>query len=121
MSNNQSHNITIRQATEADGDALLRLAELDSARVPAHPVLVAHVNDELRAAVGTTDGAVIADPFHSTNELVAILRIEAGVAAEPAKSMSAYRRLWPRSPKPTGPKPSAPSVPGIPFLPGKTI
>ncbi len=78
MSNNQSH-ITIREATPADAGALARLAELDSAQVPAQPLLVAYSGDDLMAAASKFDGAAIANPFRPTAELVAMLRIEAGV------------------------------------------
>jgi len=112
MSNNQSH-ITIRPATDADAGALARLAQLDSSRVPSQPLLAAHVDGDLRAAISMADGTAIADPFRRTADLVAMLRLEAGVQApEPATSLRSYRRLWRRSPRP-----SAPSVPGIPVLP----
>ena len=84
MSNNQSH-ITIREATPADAGALARLAELDSAQVPAQPLLVAYSGDDLMAAASRFDGAAIANPFRPTAELVAMLRIEAGVRVTPTK------------------------------------
>jgi hypothetical protein len=66
--------ITVRPASGADRDAVADLAELDSKRVPPGPLLLAEVNDELRAALSLTDGAVISDPFHLSGELVALLR-----------------------------------------------
>ena len=120
MSNNQSH-ITIRQANGSDIGALARLAALDSAAMPPQPLLVAFADGELQAAVSMVDGAVIADPFAHTAELVAMLRIEAGVGVEPARGMRAYRRLWPSSPKPAAPRPSSPSIPGFPVIPGNTL
>src|SRR5689334_7912331 len=48
--------ITIRPAYADDQAALARLAALDSAAgVPASPVLVAEVDDELRAALSLAD------------------------------------------------------------------
>ena len=120
MSNNQSH-ITIREATPADAGALARLAELDSAEVPAQPLLVAYSGDDLMAAASKFDGAAIANPFRPTAELVAMLRIEAGVRVMPTKGLRAYRRLWSHSPRPATPRPSAPSVPGFPVMPGHTL
>lgn len=121
MSNNQSH-ITIRQANGSDIEALARLAELDSAAIPQQPLLVALADGELQAAMSTADGAAIADPFAHTAELVAMLRIEAGVTPQTAPGLRAYRRLWPRPPKPAGAtRPSAPSIPGFPVIPGNTL
>lgn len=117
MSNTQSH-ITIRMATDADADALSTLAELDSGRVPARPVLTAHVDGELRAAISMADGSAVADPFHSTADLVAMLRMRAGHSTTAARSRirSLGRSRRPQR-EPRTPRPSSPSVPGIPVLP----
>lgn len=66
--------ITIRAAYADDESSLRRLAILDSAPVPAGPLLVAEVEGELRAALAIDGGAVIADPFHPTAGLVDLLR-----------------------------------------------
>jgi hypothetical protein len=116
MSNNQAQ-IMIRPATGADVEALAKLAELDSGRIPERPLLTAHIDGELQAAVSIGDGAAIANPFRPTAELVSMMRIEAGVSPRPANGLRAYRRLWPRPPRPAAPRPSSPSVPGIPALP----
>ena len=65
--------ITIRHAHASDRDAIARLAERDSAEVPAGSLLVAAVGEEIRAAVSIERGAAIADPFHPTAELVRLL------------------------------------------------
>lgn len=72
-----SPTITIRPAYADDYDALVRLAALDSSSVPARPVLVADVDGELRVALGLRTGAVIADPFYPTLDLVSLLRAHA--------------------------------------------
>jgi hypothetical protein len=54
-----------------------RLAALDDRRAPHGPALLAYVGDELRAALGLRDGQVVADPFHRTDDIVAMLRLEA--------------------------------------------
>jgi hypothetical protein len=69
--------ITLRFATVADALALKTLAELDSARVPAGEVLIAEVDGRLRAALPLGAGEAIADPFHRTADLVALLRMRA--------------------------------------------
>ena len=66
--------VIIRQATAADDPALARLASLDSNAVPGGTVFVAEQNGELRAAISVESGRAIADPFHPTAELVALLR-----------------------------------------------
>jgi hypothetical protein len=66
--------VTLRYAFPDDATAVFRLAALDSAEVPAGQLLVAEVGGELRAALSLIDGGVIADPFHRTLALVALLR-----------------------------------------------
>jgi hypothetical protein len=70
--------VTLRLASDADADRLGTLAQLDSARVPAGEVLIAEIDGCLRAALALDSGEAIADPFHRTADLVALLRIRAG-------------------------------------------
>jgi hypothetical protein len=66
--------ITIRPAYLDDQVSLLRLAALDSQdEVPARPLLLAEVGGEPRVALSLSDGGWIADPFHPTAELIALL------------------------------------------------
>ena len=79
--------ITIRPAYGDDERALRRLAALDSApQVPPAPLLIAEVDDELRAAMSLQDGSVIADPFHPTLDLVALLRTHGAAHREPVRT-----------------------------------
>jgi hypothetical protein len=71
------NDFTIREARPADADALSRLAELDSARVPAGRVLVGELDDELVAAVPIAGGPAIADPYRPTSALVSLLGLRA--------------------------------------------
>jgi hypothetical protein len=64
--------VVIRAARGSDGEALERLARLDSRRPLTGDVLVAEQDGELVAALAG-DG-VIADPFRPTAEIVALLR-----------------------------------------------
>jgi hypothetical protein len=82
--------VTIRRAYPDDDPAIWRLAALDSAAVPAGPFLVAEVEDKLRAALSLATHQAIADPFHPTLRLVAMLREYAGAAAD---QRAASRRL----------------------------
>jgi len=72
--------ITIRPARDADAAALCRLAALDSAELPAGPLLVAEVQGTLCAALSLSDGSSIADPFTPTADVVALLRERARIA-----------------------------------------
>jgi len=76
--------VTIRFAFPDDERPLGRLAALDSAAVPAAPVLLAEAGGELRAALSLSDGTVVADPFHFTEELIVLLRARAAQLAEPS-------------------------------------
>jgi hypothetical protein len=73
----EPHGISIRFAGPGDGEAIERLAELDSAR-PAHgDTLVAEVDGRIAAALPLAEGRVIADPFLPTAELRSLLRVRA--------------------------------------------
>lgn len=77
--------ITIRPGYADDELALARVAALDSAPVPPTPLLVAEVDGELRAALSLRDGSAVADPFHPTAELVALLRAHVELGAAPKR------------------------------------
>ena len=66
--------ITIRPAYQDDAPALWRLAALDSAAVPAEPLLLAELDGQLRVAVSMSDRDAIADPFAGTAHIVEMLR-----------------------------------------------
>ena len=73
--------ITIRPARSSDSPAITRLAALDSAPRPLGEVLLAEVDGEAWAALSLESGAVVADPFRLTTELVALLRLRAAQLA----------------------------------------
>ncbi len=68
-----SSSLVIRPAADADVRALEVLAQLDAARVPAGPTLVAEVGGEVVAAYGVDRGERIGDPFRPTAELLDLL------------------------------------------------
>lgn len=80
MSDQPADTIEIRPARPDDERALTRLGQLDSARVPAAPLLIAVEGGELRAAISLATGTVIADPFAPTARLVEHLRTHAAPA-----------------------------------------
>ena len=69
--------LTIRRASDRDAFALKRLAAIDSAYPPTGEVLLAEMGDELWAAVSVDTGAVVADPFRPSGDLVDLLRFRA--------------------------------------------
>ncbi len=85
--------IAIRRNRPEDQLALARLADLDSSSVPAAPMLVAEVDGRLRAALSLRDGSAIADPFHRTASLVALLRARAEQLLTEPTSVRARVRL----------------------------
>ncbi len=87
--------ITLRFGFPDDERALAELAALDSSEPPPHPLLVAEVGDELRAALSLRTGASIADPFHPTEPLLELLRArsrqlkgETGLIAASSRALS---------------------------------
>ncbi len=52
--------------------------------MPTGDVLIAEVGGDPRAALSRTSGAVVADPFHSTAELVELLQMTARARAAEA-------------------------------------
>jgi hypothetical protein len=50
------------------------VARLDSAPPLAQPALVAEIDGQIRAVIGT-DGRVVADPFQRTADVVEILEL----------------------------------------------
>src|SRR4051812_31702759 len=73
-SSNISQDVTIRWALSSDLRALERVAALDSARLPAGPLLVAVVDGQIWAALSTLDDSAVADPFMPSGDLVGLLR-----------------------------------------------
>ena len=68
-------NVLIRAARGSDGAALGRLAQLDSARVPAGELIVAETDGTLVAAHSPQARASIADPFRPTADVVRLLEV----------------------------------------------
>jgi hypothetical protein len=69
------YSLLIRPAITADSVALDRLAQLDSASVPAGDLLVAETDGALVAAYAPASGAAIADPFRHTAQVVELLAL----------------------------------------------
>ena len=87
--------ITLRSATAADHESLLRVAALDSRRLPAGPHLVAETGGRILAVVSEADGAIAADPFERTADAVEMLR-EWRIRRMPARRRRSHRALVPR-------------------------
>jgi hypothetical protein len=77
--------VTIRALGIRDLAQVKRLAQRDSSREPPGELLGAEVHGQLLAAVSTTTGEVIADPFRPTAALVEALRLRASQASGPSR------------------------------------
>lgn len=92
--------VMIRLATGADEPALELLAELDSSTPPVGPALIAERDSHAVAALALSDGAVIADPFLPSGDVVALLRLRADqVALAPVPGRSHGLARWAAAPR----------------------
>jgi hypothetical protein len=83
---------TLRFATAHDAVALDRLAQLDSAEIPAAPQLVAIEDGALIAAISARDGSVVADPFQRTADAIQLLRRRARQLDATPRSRPRFRQ-----------------------------
>jgi hypothetical protein len=74
--------VLMRRATADDTGRIRTLARLDDRRLPAGPFLVAEAGGEIVAARSLATGAVVADPFRLTSDVVAMLRLRASQVSE---------------------------------------
>src|SRR6476469_9114671 len=77
-----SESVLMRRATGEDSARIRTLARLDDKRMPAGPFLVAESGGEIVAARSLATGAVIADPFRLTSDIVAMLSLRASQMTE---------------------------------------
>jgi hypothetical protein len=73
----QLHEMVLRADRPTDESTLRRLAALDSTRPLQGRALVAEVDGRAVAAIGLSDGRVVADPFVKTAEVVELLKVRA--------------------------------------------
>lgn len=69
--------IVIRRARSTDQGAIAQLAGLTERVAPAAPLVLAESDGMLVAAVSTSTGDVVTDPFVATQDVVALLRLRA--------------------------------------------
>ncbi|HEX2103853.1 MAG TPA: hypothetical protein VHF51_09390 [Solirubrobacteraceae bacterium] len=72
-----ANSYTIRLATDADADALRRLAELGAQPPLEGSVVIGELHGEPVAARAMADDRTIADPFRPTAHLLATMRVRA--------------------------------------------
>jgi len=65
--------LVIRAAEEGDSEPIARIAQLDSATVPAGDLLVAELGGEIVAILPLGGGRAIADPFRRSADAVELL------------------------------------------------
>jgi hypothetical protein len=102
VTHTNSTEITIRTAREADMREIARVAGRDTHELPEGTLLVAKVGSDVRAAISLDNGAVIADPFHRTTELVQMLKIRASAGQHTHRARIAPRRRSRHLPLPLG-------------------
>ena len=85
--------VLIRAARGSDGAELERLAQLDSAELPAGSLLVAEADGRIVAAIASSTGEAIADPFLPTADVVALLELRAAGAHASRSRRSSARRI----------------------------
>jgi hypothetical protein len=85
--------ITIRTATDADDEALRRLAILDTRRPLAGRILVAEEDGAVTAALSLDERRTIADPFEPSAAAVELLRARARALRAPEFRPSLRERL----------------------------
>ena len=88
-----SHDITIRNAGDADRRALEMLAGLDSTSVRRGAHLLAEASGVPVAALPIAGGRVMADPFRHTSTAVALLELRRSQLASPPRRSLRRRRL----------------------------
>ncbi len=76
--------LALRPAHADDAADVARLAALDSAAPPAGPVLLGVVDGRAVAALSLSSGALVADPFTPTADVVTLLRQRAALLAPTA-------------------------------------
>jgi hypothetical protein len=82
LSMSTSSTIAMRAAaTDSDERIVRKLADLDSAAAPEGPVVIALVDGRPVAAASLTDGAVVADPFEPTADVVELLQARVAASA----------------------------------------
>jgi hypothetical protein len=74
---NSTASISIRTARQDDFTALWSVATLDSARVPAEPLLVAERDGDIVAALSLATGESIGDPFKRTADAIELMSLRA--------------------------------------------
>jgi hypothetical protein len=99
QSTTSTQDLTIRMLNEGDAPALSRLAQRDSAAVPAGELLGAELDGALIAAISVKhpEGRAMADPFVSTEQAVTLLGLRARQLRDAAHSARGWRR--PRRPR----------------------
>jgi hypothetical protein len=94
--------LVLRLCTVADDAALERLAILETRPAPAGRYVVAEVDGDVVAAISLVSGAVLADPFRPTAELLPLLGMRAAQLApevRPSRGLPRWTTLrgWGRA------------------------
>jgi hypothetical protein len=69
--------VAVRLARPEDEASIHRVASLDGKKAPQGRVLVAEADREVIAALAIDSGAVVADPFRWTSDVIALMEMRA--------------------------------------------
>lgn len=94
--------VSVRFASDADLDAIEWVAQRDTRRTPARPLLVAEIDGRILAARSLADGAVVADPFSRTGHLTEMLELRAAQLGGQARRAAGRRTSFPSAAVPAG-------------------
>jgi len=84
--------VTVRLAAAGDAPAVALLAELDSTLPPSGPLLLGERDGRPIAALSLSDGAVVANPFVATADVVALLELRARQLGQTGRRRHRRRR-----------------------------
>lgn len=95
--------VTIRLEAPGDAAEIERVAQRDSAPAPPPPRLLAFRDGRIDAALSLRTGAIVADPFERTAELVELLGVRAReVTGRTGRDGLGAPASGPLSPRPLG-------------------
>jgi len=86
--------VELRLCRVDDDAALERLALLEGRPSPAGRYIVAELNGVVVAAMSLVSGAVLADPFEPTAQLIPLLKLRAAQVSPETRSSSRGLPIW---------------------------
>jgi hypothetical protein len=88
-----ANSYVMRRALDEDAPALRHLADLDSQSPIRDEALIGEIEGRPAAAISLADGRVVADPFQSTAQLGAMLKMRARSLQASGRTPSLRERM----------------------------